>query len=229
MKPATSNSPKFTASTTSKNASTVTIAGTSRCSSTKWWQGLPLHARAGFEPKTLGIDTWGVDFVLLDAQEQLIGNAVAYRDERTQGIYPLADAIMNPTEVYQRTGIQRQPFNTLYQLLALKRDNPEQLEAAEHFLMIPDYLAFLLTGNMANEYTNASTTSLLNARAKDWDQKILETFGIPTHIFKDVVMAGTELGMVKPEIAAAIGYMPRRDRARNARYGQRLSGRARAR
>ena len=171
--------------------------------------GLAAAREAGFEPKTLGIDTWGVDFVLLDAQEQLIGNAVAYRDERTQGIYPLADAIMNPTEVYQRTGIQRQPFNTLYQLLALKRDNPEQLEAAEHFLMIPDYLAFLLTGNMANEYTNASTTSLLNARAKDWDQKILETFGIPTHIFKDVVMAGTELGMVKPEIAAAIGYMPR--------------------
>lgn len=91
----------------------------------------------------------------------------------------------------------------------MKRDNPEQLEAAEHFLMIPDYLAFLLTGNMASEYTNASTTSLLNARSKDWDQKILETFGIPTHIFKDVVMAGTELGMVKPEIAAAIGYMPR--------------------
>ena len=171
--------------------------------------GLAAAREAGFEPKTLGIDTWGVDFVLLDAQEQLIGNAVAYRDERTQGIYPLADAIMNPTEVYQRTGIQRQPFNTLYQLLALKRDNPEQLEAAEHFLMIPDYLAFLLTGNMANEYTNASTTSLLNARAKDWDQKILETFGIPTHIFKDVVMAGAELGTVKPEIAAAIGYMPR--------------------
>ena len=91
----------------------------------------------------------------------------------------------------------------------MKRDNPEQLEAAEHFLMIPDYLAFLLTGNMANEYTNASTTSLLNARAKDWDQKILETFDIPARIFKDVVMAGTELGMVKPEIAAAIGYMPR--------------------
>lgn len=171
--------------------------------------GLAAARETGFEPKTLGIDTWGVDFVLLDAQEQLIGNAVAYRDERTQGIYPLADAIMNPTEVYQRTGIQRQPFNTLYQLLALKRDNPEQLEAAEHFLMIPDYLAFLLTGKMANEYTNASTTSLLNARAKDWDQKILETFDIPARIFKDVVMAGTELGTVKPEIAAAIGYMPR--------------------
>ena len=171
-------------------------------------RGLALCKEAGFAPKSVGIDTWGVDFVLLDAQEQLIGNAVAYRDERTQGIYPLADAIMNPTEVYQRTGIQRQPFNTLYQLLALKRDSPEQLEAADHFLMIPDYLAFLLTDNMANEYTNASTTSLLNARAKDWDQKILETFGIPTHIFKDVVMAGTELGMVKPEIAA-VGYMPR--------------------
>lgn len=170
--------------------------------------GLAAARDAGFTPKSIGIDTWGVDFVLLDAEGKLIGNAVAYRDERTQGIYPLADAIMDPDEVYRRTGIQRQPFNTLYQLLALRRENPAQLAAAAHFLMIPDYLAYLLTGIMANEYTNASTTSLLNARTMTWDASILKTFGLPSHIFEDVVMAGTRLGPVLPAIAERIGYAP---------------------
>ena len=171
-------------------------------------RGLATAHEAGFEPKSIGIDTWGVDFVLLDSDGKLIGNAVAYRDERTQGIYPLADAIMDPDVVYRRTGIQRQPFNTLYQLLALRREDPSQLAQAAHFLMIPDYLAYLLTGVMANEYTNASTTSLLNARTMTWDSDIIETFGLPSHIFEDVVMAGTPLGYVLPTIKERIGYAP---------------------
>lgn len=171
-------------------------------------RGLAAARTAGFEPKTIGIDTWGVDFVLLDAQKNLIGSAVAYRDERTQGIYPLADAIMDPDRVYHCTGIQRQPFNTLYQLLALRREHPEQLAAAEHFLMISDYLAFRLTGVMVNEYTNASTTSLLNARTKDWDEEILATFGLDAQLFEKVVMPGANLGPVLPEIADELGYCP---------------------
>lgn len=171
-------------------------------------RGLAAARTAGFEPKTIGIDTWGVDFVLLDAQKNLVGSAVAYRDERTQGIYPLADAIMDPDRVYHCTGIQRQPFNTLYQLLALRREHPEQLAAAEHFLMIPDYLAFRLTGIMVNEYTNASTTSLLNARTKDWDEEILATFGLDARLFEEVVMPGANLGPVLPEIADELGYCP---------------------
>lgn len=126
-------------------------------------RGLALCKEAGFAPKSVGIDTWGVDFVLLDADDNLVGDAVAYRDERTQGMFEVADAIMSPEELYRRTGIQRQPFNTIYQFLALQRENPEQLEAAETFLMIPDYLGFLLTGEKALECTNASTTGLLNA------------------------------------------------------------------
>lgn len=82
--------------------------------------GLAKCKEAGFTPKTIGIDTWGVDFVLLDEQDALIGEAVAYRDERTNGMYPIADRIMAPDAIYRRTGIQRQPFNTIYQLLALK-------------------------------------------------------------------------------------------------------------
>lgn len=168
--------------------------------------GLARCKERGFAPKSVGIDTWGVDFVLLDAEDNLVGNPVAYRDERTQGMFEVADAIMAPEELYQRTGIQRQPFNTLYQFLALQRQNPEQLEAAESFLMIPDYLGFLLTGEKAIEYTNASTTGMLNAETGAWDETVLAAFDIPRRLFRNVTMAGACLGPVKPDIAQAIGY-----------------------
>ncbi|MEE0344655.1 MAG: rhamnulokinase family protein [Eggerthellaceae bacterium] len=171
--------------------------------------GLAKCKEAGFTPKTIGIDTWGVDFVLLDKDDQLIGDAVAYRDDRTNGMYSVADRIMTPDAVYRRTGIQRQPFNTIYQLIALKREHPEELEQAESFLMIPDYLAFLLTGTKVNEYTNATTTCLLNARTQQWDSVILDAFGIPQKMFCDVVMPGADLGVVKPEIEQTLGYAPR--------------------
>lgn len=169
-------------------------------------RGLALCKEAGFAPKSVGIDTWGVDFVLLDADDNLVGDAVAYRDERTQGMFEVADAIMSPEELYRRTGIQRQPFNTIYQFLALQRENPEQLEAAETFLMIPDYLGFLLTGEKALEYTNASTTGLLNAETGAWDETVLARFNIPRRLFRNVTMAGACLGPVKPSIAEKIGY-----------------------
>ena len=121
---------------------------------TELLRGLARCKEAGFAPKTVGIDTWGVDFVLLDADDTRVGDAVAYRDARTNGMYEVADAIMASEELYRRVGLQRQPFNTIYQLLALQREHPEQLEAADTFLMIPDYLNFLLTGQKAVEYTN---------------------------------------------------------------------------
>lgn len=170
--------------------------------------GLAKCKEAGYVPKTVGIDTWGVDFVLLDENDQLIGNAVAYRDDRTNGMYPIADRVMSYDEVYRRTGIQRQPFNTIYQLIALKREHPEQLEQAKSFLMIPDYLNFLLTGIKVNEYTNATTTCLLNARTQQWDEMLLEAYGIPKEMFCDVVMPGTDLGKVLPEIEEELGYAP---------------------
>lgn len=173
-----------------------TIAGLAKCK------------EAGYEPKSVGIDTWGVDFVLLDKDDQILGDAVAYRDDRTNGIYSIADRIMAPDAVYRRTGIQRQPFNTIYQLLALKLEHPEQLEQAKSYLMIPDYLAFKLTGTKVNEYTNATTTGMLNARTQQWDDVILDAFGIPTDMFCNVVMPGTDLGPVLPSIAQEIGYAP---------------------
>ena len=169
-------------------------------------RGLALCKEAGFAPKSVGIDTWGVDFVLLDAEDNLVGDAVAYRDSRTAGMYEVADAIMAPEELYRRCGLQRQPFNTIYQLLALQREHPEQLEAADSFLMIPDYLNFLLTGEKAIEYTNASTTGLLNAETGAWDETVMEAFDIPRRLFRNVTHAGACLGPVRPEIARAIGY-----------------------
>ncbi len=162
--------------------------------------------KTGEAPASIGIDTWGVDFVLLDENDQIVGDTVAYRDARTEGIFEVADAIMDPADVYARTGIQRQPFNTIYQLLALKAERPEQLEAARSFLMIPDYLNWRLTGKKSNEYTNATTTGLVNARTCDWDQQLLLTFGIPAGMFLKPTMPGAELGETLPEIAERIGY-----------------------
>ena len=139
-------------------------------------RGLARCREAGIAPKTVGIDTWGVDFVLLDADDNLVGDAVSYRDGRTAGMYAVADAIMAPEELYRHCGLQRQPFNTIYQLLALQREHPEQLEAADTFLMIPDYLNFLLTGQKAVEYTHASTTGLLNAETGAWDEAVMAAF-----------------------------------------------------
>ncbi len=162
--------------------------------------------KEGRAPVSISIDTWGVDFVLLDAEDRILGDAVAYRDGRTDGIFEVADKIMDPAEVYARTGIQRQPFNTLYQLLALGREHPEQLEAARTFLMIPDYLVWRLTGEKTNEYTNASTTGMLDARTCDWDQELLAAFGIPAGIFLEPSMPGTVAGGLLPEVAEKVGY-----------------------
>lgn len=162
--------------------------------------------QTGMVPASIGIDTWAVDFVLLDEADRRIGDAVAYRDERTQGMYEIADAHMSPQEVYARTGIQRQPFNTVYQLLALKREHPEQLEAARTLLMIPDYLTFRLTGCKTCEYTNATSTSLLNARTQQWDAEILDAMGLPGEIFLAPSMPGTVVGALAPEVAAQVGY-----------------------
>ena len=170
-------------------------------------QGLAaVKTKAGVVPESIGIDTWAVDFVLLDENDAMLGNSVAYRDGRTQGMYEVADALMDPVEVYAKTGIQRQQFNTIYQLLALKQEHPEQLEAARTFLMLPDYLNFLLTGVKCNEYTNATSTSLVNARTHDWDQEILGAMGIPSDIFLTPTMPGSTVGELTPEMAERIGY-----------------------
>lgn len=157
-------------------------------------------------PSTIGIDTWGVDFILLADDLTPCSDMVAYRDARTQGMDAVVAAALPLAELYARTGIQKQPFNTIYQLAALKKEHPEQLAKAAHFLMVPDYLNFVLSGKIANEYTNASTTNLLDARAKNWDFALIDRLGLPRRIFGELQMPGTVLGGLAPAIQAEVGF-----------------------
>ena len=162
-------------------------------------------------PCSLSIDTWGCDFVLLDEQERRVGDCVSYRDNRVDGMPERAFQILAKEKVYQKTGIQFQKFNTLYQLLALQAMQPEELAAAAHFLMIPDYLHYRLTGRITNEYTNASTTQIVNAAGQVWDQDILAAFGLPRRIFKDFTPVGEVIGGLTEAVKKAAGLEPGQD------------------
>ena len=116
------------------------------------------------------------------------------------------EPILPFTKLYARTGIQYQSFNTVYQLCALKKEHPEQLAAAEHFLMVPDYLNYRLTGVMANEYTNASTTALVGAISKDWDDEIINRLGLPRKIFGRISTPGTKLGNLSSAVKDYVGF-----------------------
>ncbi|MGN0853074.1 MAG: rhamnulokinase family protein [Kiritimatiellia bacterium] len=169
-------------------------------------QGIAACRDLGKIPATIGIDTWAVDFILLADDLLPCSDMVAYRDGRTKGMDEVVDAILPPADVYARTGIQKQPFNTIYQLMALKREHPEQLARAARLLMVPDYLNFVLTGKLANEYTNASSTNLLDARAKTWDFDLIDRLGLPRRIFGKLEMPGTSLGRLTSAVQAAVGF-----------------------
>jgi len=159
-------------------------------------EGIKECKKQGYSPSTMGIDTWAVDFVLLNKDGKRISDAVSYRDERTNGIKDELEKNHTLTfaEHYEKTGIQYLKFNTVYQLLALKKEHPEQMEQAECMLMIPDYLHYLLTGVKAQEYTNATTTALVNAETKEWDRELIEKTGLPVSIFQKISMPGTVIG-----------------------------------
>ena len=169
-------------------------------------QGLENCRNLGKTPRSVAIDTWGVDFVLLDANDEILGDTVAYRDERTRGIAEKSFAAISSGAQYEKTGIIPHEFNTLYQLIALKEKHPEYLSQAKTFLLLPEYINFLLTGVKKSEYTNSSTTGMLNANTKDWDKDILAGFGLPEHIFSTPAMPPISLGSLRPEIAERIGF-----------------------
>ncbi|MBB3908534.1 rhamnulokinase [Anoxybacillus sp. UARK-01] len=168
-------------------------------------KGLHICKGQGMNPKSIGIDTWAVDFVLLDEDDRRLTEAVAYRDPRTIGMMEQVFQKISKEELYGRTGIQFQSFNTIYQLYALKQTAPEILERTKTFLMIPDYFHYLLTGKKVNEYTNATTTQLVNAATKTWDKELLEKLGIPESIFQTIHTPGTVLGKLRQELAEEIG------------------------
>ena len=169
-------------------------------------QGIAKCKEIGKIPATIGIDTWGVDFVLLDERGIPCSDMVAYRDARTEGADALVDAAISADDLYARCGIQKMLFNTIYQLAALKKEHPEQIEKAQRMLMVPEYLNFVLTGKMANEYTNATTGNLVNARSKDWDWEVIDKLGLPRRIFGKLEMPGTPLGGLTQAVQAEVGF-----------------------
>jgi len=148
--------------------------------------------------ESIGIDTWGVDFVLLDEKGERCSDAVAYRDARTTGAdQEIEREVLSFADLYSRAGIQKASFNTIYQLWALKKEHPEQLTKAAHFLTVPEYLNYALTGKIVHEYTDSSTTSLLDAVKKDWDRDLIQKLGLPEKIFGPLEMPGATVGTYK--------------------------------
>ena len=166
-------------------------------------EGLKMAHIKGYTPKYIGIDTWAVDYALLDKDDKLIGGVYAYRDSRTERSSQAVHRIISFNELYQKTGIQFQPFNSIYQFYEDNRRG--RLGLATDFLMIPEYLNYMLTGVKMHEYTNATTTGLVNAQTKEYDKEIIEKLGLPTRLFGKLEQPGTSVGMLKPEIALAVG------------------------
>ncbi|MBQ8289086.1 MAG: rhamnulokinase [Clostridia bacterium] len=170
--------------------------------------GIRKAADEGKAPAYIGIDTWGVDFVLLDADGERIGEAVSYRSHRTDGMDAVLERTLTTHQLYARTGIQKQQFNTIYQLLALQEQHPDQLGVASTMLFIPDYFHYLLTGVSASEYTIATTSGLVTPATGGWDLQLIDRLGLPVEIFQPILPAGSVLGPVRADVAEEIGCQP---------------------
>lgn len=157
-------------------------------------------------PVSMSIDTWAVDYLLLDEKNQVLGDTYGYRDGRTTGMDAEVYKFISEQDLYKRTGIQKQMFNTIYQLMAVKRQTPELLEKAKTFLMLPDYFQFLLTGRKVSEYTNATSTQLVSPGTKQWDKELIRLLGFPEDIFLPLKMPGTDVGELSGEIQAQTGF-----------------------
>ena len=160
----------------------------------------------GFD--SIGIDTWGVDFGLIDSEGRLMENPIHYRDTRTVGLVDEAFKTMPKEKLYGITGIQFMELNTLFQLISLKKYRPWMLERADKMLFMPDLFAYMLTGKMCAEYSIASTSQLIDLKANSWSEEILDAFGIKKSIFAPLVKPGTVLGMLAPEVCEECGVDP---------------------
>ncbi len=168
--------------------------------------GMKKCRESGRIPVSVGVDTWGVDFVLLDENDRQIGPAVGYRDHRTEGMDDVVSSIIPEDELYRRTGIQKAIYNTIYQLTALKKEHPEELEAADALLMMPDYFHFRLSGRKVQEYSEATTGQLVDPRTRDWDYELIEKLGFPKKIFQKILMPGSTIGSLTEEVQREVGF-----------------------
>ena len=169
-------------------------------------QGILKAVNGGHDDiESIGIDTWGVDYGLFDKNGKMIGNPYHYRDSRTEGMIDYADKIVGKKYIFDRTGIQFNFFNTIFQLLSMKKNEDDTLKIADKLLFIPDIFNYLLTGVMKNEYTIASTSQLLNPHTKKWDDELLEKLGIDRGLFCDIIMPGETVGYLTDEICEELG------------------------
>jgi rhamnulokinase len=186
----------------------VTLAGTLHWDVLRLFGDIAAGLRrvaAGGPVASLGVDTWGVDFGLLDEGGRLVANPVHYRDARTTGMPELAFATVPRDEIYRATGIQLMPINTLFQLLSMVRANDPGLRAADRLLMMGDLFAHFLCGSAVAEYTNASTSQCLDPFTREWARPLMERLGIPTGFLPEIVQPGTVLGPLRPDVAAETG------------------------
>lgn len=162
-------------------------------------------ATYGSRIQSVGVDTWGVDYVLLDKHDDLVGPAFCYRDPRTSGMMEKAFARLSRRDIFAETGLQFMEINTAYQLLAMRDEGSALLDVADRFLMIPDFFHWLMTGQKSNEQTNASTSQLLRPMDGNWSSKILNAFEIPSHLFSPCIQSGTVLGPLRNDVAQRTG------------------------
>ena len=166
--------------------------------------GLKKAKELGKVPYSIGIDTWGVDYALLDENDEAIGGTYCYRDSRTEATIPEVHAVLPFAELYAKTGIQFATFNTVYQLLDDLKTG--RMAKAKSFLMLPDYFHFRLTGVKKQDYTNATTTGMVNSITHKWDEEIIEKLGFKKELFGELTQPGSEVGELSDEIAAIVGY-----------------------
>ena len=157
----------------------------------------------GFD--SIGIDTWGVDFGLIDKNGRLLENPVHYRDKRTSGLVEESFKSVPRQKMYDITGIQFMELNTLFQLISLKKQRPEMLERADKMLFMPDLFAYFLTGKMCSEYSIASTSQLIDINTRSWSKELLDAFGIKESLFAPLTEPGTQLGNLSKEICEECG------------------------
>ncbi len=168
--------------------------------------GMKKCVELGKIPKSMGIDTWAVDYVLLDENGNRLRDAYGYRDGRTKGVDELVYEKISEDDLYARTGIQKAIFNTIYQLAADQAQEPEILNKADAMLMIPDYFHYLLTGAKVQEYTNATTGQLVDPKTNDWDWELIDMLGFPRNIFQKIADPGTVIGSLTEEMQKEVGF-----------------------
>ncbi|MFD0670587.1 rhamnulokinase family protein [Cohnella sp. GCM10027633] len=168
-------------------------------------KGIRLAFQLGYEPETLGIDTWGVDFGLLDANGELVGNPYHYRDPHTDGMIEEVGSLIGKERLFEQGGLQFMPFNTVYQLYAMRKAGSPKLDIAKTLLLTPDLLAYMLTGVKACEFTMATTTQLFHPAEQRWNTELMDRLGIPSHLFLDPIQPGTIVGPLTRAVQDELG------------------------